>query len=131
MTREWKLPKPNLKEYDFQPVVRLGNIRHVPFGYEVDPEDEDILLPIEHELIALERAKELLKEYTYREVADWLTRETGRAINHSGLWKRIKIEQKRKTKASIARFYAQRYKEAWAKAEEIEKRIGARDPVKD
>ena len=35
--------------------------RTVPFGYEIDPEDDGILLPISLELDMLEEAKKYLK----------------------------------------------------------------------
>jgi hypothetical protein len=37
-----------------------------------------------HELDMLEK-QEILKQYSYREVANWLTRNTGRTISHVGL----------------------------------------------
>lgn len=124
---EWKLPKPDGPEYEFTPVVKLGHT--IPFGYERSDTDPDILLPIKEELVALERAKKLVKEYSYREVAAWLERETGRKISHEGLRKRLKLEQRRKQAASIAEFYAKKYKEAKEKAEKLEARVGGRDPV--
>ena len=121
--RQWKLPKPDVTEegYIWHPVVRVG--RYIPFGYEQDPEDQDILLPIEDELELYEKAKKFLKQYSYRDVANWLSTQSGRYISHVGLYKRVNIEQKRKTKASNKRYLAQRYKEALEKAEKIEARI--------
>lgn len=120
---EWKLPAPfKTKEKKYLPLVKIS--RTIPFGYERDPEDEHVLLPVTSELEALERAKLLLKEYSYREVASWLSSQTGRAISHEGLRKRLKIESKRKRKASVARFYAKRYKEAQEKAEKLEAKVG-------
>ena len=63
--------------------------RTVPFGYKKD-ETGEYLLPIESELKALEEAKNYLKTCSYREVAEWLHRKTGRYISHVGLRKRIK-----------------------------------------
>ena len=57
-------------------------------------------MPIEHELEALELAKQHIKQYSYRAVAQWLSKETGRYISHYGLKKRIEVEQKRR-KASV------------------------------
>tara|TARA_E500000305_G_C4000629_1_gene227114 strand:+ start:257 stop:664 length:408 start_codon:yes stop_codon:yes gene_type:complete len=121
--RQWKLPKPDVTEegYIWHPVVRVG--RYIPFGYEQDPEDQDILLPIEDELELYEKAKKFLKQYSYRDVANWLSTQSGRYISHVGLYKRVNIEQKRKTQASNKRYLAQRYKEALEKAEKIEARI--------
>ena len=123
ITKQWKLPPPETTENGFEwyPVVRIG--RHIPFGYKQDPEDQDILLPIEDELELYEKAKKFLKQYSYRDVANWLSTQSGRYISHVGLMKRVKIEQKRKTAASNKRYLAQRYKEALEKAEKIEARI--------
>ena len=99
----------------------------MPFGYRQDPEDDDILLPIPEELEALEEAKKYLKQYSYRDVANWLSEKSARYISHVGLMKRVKLERKRKAEASTQRYYAERYKEAAAKAETLERnRIGAR-----
>ena len=117
----WKLPQPtDLKEdNDWIPIPRIA--RTIPFGYEIDPKDKDILLPLEHELDLLEKAKTLLKQYSYREVAHWLTRNTGRSISHIGLRKRLDNERRRKNKAGSLRRWANYAKKAIAKAEEIEK----------
>jgi hypothetical protein len=99
----------------------------VPFGYEIDPEDAGILLPIDTELDMLVQAKKYLKQYSYREVANWLTRNTGRTISHVGLKKRLDNERRRKNKAGSLRRWADYAKKAVAKAEEIERnRIGAK-----
>ena len=90
--RTWKLPKPVEVdgEYEWQPVVRVG--RHVPFGYRQDPNDCDILLPIPKELELFEKAKKFIKQYSYREVAAWLSTQSERYISHVGLYKRVKIK---------------------------------------
>ena len=62
--------------------------RIIPFGYKID-ETENYLIRIESELKALEEAKNYLKTCSYREVAIWLHRKTGRYISHVGLRKRI------------------------------------------
>ena len=129
-TKTWQLPKPQKVNgnYEWVPVVRIG--RTIPFGYRQDPEDCDILLPIPEELELFEQAKTHLKKYSYRQVAAWLSTTSGRNISHVGLFKRIKLEQKRKNAARIQDFYAQRYREAAEKAEKLEKeRIGARRDV--
>jgi hypothetical protein len=129
-TKSWKLPRPlkKKKTYEFVPVVRIG--RTVPFGYRQDPDDCDILLPIPEELELFEEAKEHLKKYSYREVAAWLTQASGRSISHVGLYKRVKLEQKRKDAASIYRFWAKKYEEAAEKAKKLEEnRIGARRDI--
>jgi hypothetical protein len=119
--KTWKLPRPDFidGEYVWKPAVRVG--RHVPFGYRQDPDDCDILIPEELELFEL--AKKHLKRYSYREVSAWLSTQSGRYISHVGLYKRVKLEQKRKTEAATQRYLAQRYKEALEKAERLEGRI--------
>lgn len=122
----WELPKPPKgKEKEWHPVARASKI-HVPFGYYVDPENDRLLLPIPEELEALEIAKRHLKQYTYRDVAIWLTKQTGRYISHMGLKKRVDIEYKRKKAATIKRKLAKRLEETLAQIKELEEnRIGA------
>ena len=117
------MPEETEDGFVWKPVVRVGRI--IPFGYRQDPEDNDIILPIPEELELLEQAKVYLKQYSLRNVADWLSEESQRYISHVGLMKRIKLEQKRKKEASTQRYYAQRYKEAAEKARKLEEeRIG-------
>ena len=119
-TKNWKLPVPEETEdgFDWKPVVRVGRV--IPFGYEQDPKDKDILLPIIEQLNLLEKAKKYLKQYSYRDVANWLSEQSGRYISYVGLRHRVKLEQKRKREASNKRYLAERYKEALEKAEKIE-----------
>ena len=121
--KTWKLPRPDFidGEYVWKPAVRVG--RHIPFGYRQDPDDCDILLPIPEELELFELAKKHLKRYSYREVSAWLSTQSGRYISHVGLYKRVKLERKRKTEAATQRYLAQRYKEALEKAERLEGRL--------
>ena len=125
--QKWKLPQPtDIKEdNEWIPIPRIS--RTIPFGYTVDPDDPDVLLPIEHELDMLEQAQKYLKQYSYREVTNWLTRNTGRDISHVGLRKRLDNERQRKDKARSLRRWANYAKKAIAKAEEIERnRLGAK-----
>ena len=125
---QWKLPQPtDIKEdNEWVPIPRIS--RTVPFGYKLDPNDSFILLPIELELDMLEKAKKYLKQYSYREVANWLTTNTGRQISHVGLMKRLDNERRRKNKAGSLRKWADYAKKAIAKAEEIERnRLGAKE----
>ena len=124
---KWKLPQPTdiKEENEWLPVTRIA--RTIPFGYEVDPEDEDLLLPIKEELDHLEKAKMYLRQYSLREVAAWLSKNTGRYISHLGLQKRIKHERQRKDKARSIRKWAEYAEKAIKKAEEIEtSRVGAK-----
>ena len=102
--------------------------RTIPFGYEVHEEDEHILVPIVNELEALEVAKGYLTEYSYRDVARWLSDRTGRQISHIGLRKRIQKEKQRKSKAATYKAWAKKYETAIKKFEELEeKRTGAKE----
>ena len=125
--KQWKLPQPtDIKEdNEWIPIPRIS--RTIPFGYDVDPDDPDVLLPNEHQLDMLMKAQKYLKQYSYREVANWLTRNTGRSISHVGLRKRLDNERRRKNKSGSLRRWADYAKKAIAKAEELEaKRLGAK-----
>ena len=126
--KQWKLPQPtDIKEdNEWIPIPRIS--RTIPFGYDVDPDDPDVLLPNEHQLDMLEKAQKYLKQYSYREVANWLSRNTGRSISHVGLKKRLDNERRRKNKVGSLRRWADYAKKAIAKAEELEaKRLGAKN----
>ena len=66
---------------------KLGRV--IPFGYKESAE-HGFLEQIPEEIAALEEAKNYLKTCSYREVAEWLHRKSGRYISHVGLRKRIK-----------------------------------------
>ena len=130
--KQWKLPQPtDIKEdNEWVPIPRIS--RTIPFGYDIDPDDPDVLLPNEYQLDMLEKAQQYLKQYSYREVANWLTRNTGREISHVGLKKRLDNERRRKNKAGSLRRWADYAKKAIAKAEELEaKRLGAKAQSSD
>lgn len=92
----------------------------MPFGYEVNKDNDRLLEPIRDELEALEVAKKHLLQYSYREVAQWLTRQTGRSLSHTGLKKRIDIERKRKKTITIKRKLAQRLAQTLQEIENLE-----------
>ena len=124
----WSLPEPDTMDTECQwlPIPRIS--RTIPFGYIVSPDDPDVLLPVDTELETLEKAKIHLRQYSYREVANWLSTQTDRYISHVGLRKRIKDEQNRKKAASVKRQWAERYKKALEAAEKLEKqRTGAKE----
>ena len=114
----WTLPKPDIEVKEWSRIPRVA--RTVPFGYKEDPDDVDFLLPIKEELDALEQAKQHLKQYSYREVALWLSKETGRYISHMGLKKRIDIERRRKKSTTIKRELTRRLEKAIKEIEKIE-----------
>lgn len=122
----WELPRPiKGKEKEWHVVARVTN-RQIPFGYRIHPDDDRLLEPISEELEALEVAKRHLKQYSYREVAMWLSKTTDRYISHMGLHKRIKIEQKRKKSAAIKRKLAKRLEETLTQIKKLEEgRIGS------
>ena len=125
--QKWKLPQPTDIKEDNEWIAIPRISRTIPFGYELDKDDPDILQPVENELDMLEEAKRYLKQYSYREVANWLSRNTGRSISHVGLKKRLDNERRRKNKVGSLRRWAEYAKKAIAKAEEIEnKRLGAK-----
>jgi len=121
----WELPKPHKGE-ERQWHVIARTTRTAPFGYRVHPDNENLLEPIPDELEALELAKRHLKQYSYREVAIWLQRQTGRYISHMGLKKRVDIERRRKKAATIKRKLAKRLEETLQEIKRLEEEnIGA------
>ena len=129
MTRSlgrWKLPQPTDMKEEQQWVAIPRIARTIPFGYTIDENDPDLLQPIKVELDLLEKAREYTKQYSYREVANWLTKNSGREISHVGLMKRLKNERQRKNKATSLRRWAEYSEKAIHKAKEIEEsRTGA------
>jgi hypothetical protein len=130
MTRsigKWKLPQPtDIKEEDeWVQIPRIA--RTVPFGYKLNDDDPDILDPIKTELDLLEKARQHVRQYSYREVANWLSKNSGRTISHVGLRKRLDNERQRKNQAASLRKWASYAQTAIAKAQEIqEARTGAK-----
>ena len=114
----WMLPKPDMFFKDWNRIPRIA--RTIPFGYEIDSEDEDFLVPISIQLDALDKAKQHLRQYSYREVANWLTKETGRYISHTGLRKRIEVDKRRKKAITIKRKFARRLKKAIDEIKKLE-----------
>ena len=124
---KWKLPQPTdiKEENEWVQIPRIA--RTVPFGYKQSEEDPDILDPIPTELDLLEKARVYINQYSYREVANWLSTNSGRYISHVGLRKRLQNERQRKNKARSLRQWAEYAEKAIAKAQEIEEeRTGAK-----
>jgi hypothetical protein len=130
MTRsigKWKLPQPTdiKEENEWVQIPRIA--RTVPFGYKQNEEDPDILDPIPVELDLLEKARKHVNQYSYREVANWLSANTGRYISHVGLRKRLGNEKQRKNQAASLRKWAEYAEKAIAKAKALEEeRTGAK-----
>ena len=75
----------------------------------------------------IEKARKYVNQYSYREVANWITKNSGRYISHVGLRKRLENERQRKNKAKGLRQWADYAEKAIAKAQEIEaQRTGAK-----
>ena len=130
MTRsigKWKLPQPTdiKEENEWVQIPRIA--RTVPFGYKLNDEDPDILDPIPTELDLLEKARSYVNQYSYREVANWLSTNSGRYISHVGLRKRLENERRRKNQAASVRKWAEYAEKAIAKAKALEEeRTGAK-----
>jgi len=126
---KWKLPQPtDLKDEDEKEWIQIPRIaRTIPFGYVINKEDSELLDPVPYELEALELARKHVKQFSYREVANWLTTKTGRDISHVGLRKRLMHEQQRKNKARTLRKWSEYAQKAIQKAKTIEEsRVGAK-----
>ena len=124
---KWKLPQPtDLKEdKEWIQIPRIARI--VPFGYKVNEEDSNLLDPIPFELEAIEVARQYVKQYSYRQVANWLTTKTGRDISHVGLRKRLINERQRKNKARTLKSWTEWAEKAIQKAKAYEEeRTGAK-----
>ena len=126
---KWKLPQPtDLKDEDEKEWIQIPRIaRTVPFGYKINEDDRELLDPIPYELEALELARRHVKQYSLRQVANWLTTKTGRQISHIGLRKRLLHERQRKNKARTLKRWSEYAKKAIEKAKAIEEgRVGAK-----
>jgi|TARA_R100001126_G_scaffold55594_1_gene31382 hypothetical protein len=126
---KWKLPQPtDLKDEDQKEWTQVPRIsRIIPFGYKKNEEDPDVLDPIPFELEAIDMARKYVNQYSYRQVANWITKKTGREISHVGLRKRLMHERQRKNQARTLRKWAEYAEKAIQKAKAIEEgKIGAR-----
>ena len=129
---KWKLPQPtDIKdENEWVQIPRIA--RTVPFGYKQNEEDPDILDPIPVELDLLEKARKHINQYSYREVANWLSTNSGRYISHVGLRKRLANERQRKDTARSLRKWAEYAEKAISKEKAIEEaRTGAKAAAAD
>ena len=126
---KWKLPQPtDLKNEEQTEWIQIPRIaRIIPFGYKVNETDKELLDPIPYELEALELARKYIKQYSLRQVANWLTTKTGREISHIGLRKRLLHERQRKNKARTLKRWSEYAEKAIQKAKVIEEsRVGAK-----
>ena len=126
---KWKLPQPtDLKDEEEKEWIQIPRIaRTVPFGYKINEDDKELLDPIPYELEAIELARKYIKQYSLRQVANWLTTKTGRQISHIGLRKRLLHERQRKNKARTLKRWSEYAEKAIQKAKDIEEsRVGAK-----
>jgi len=126
---KWKLPQPtDLKDEEQKEWIQIPRIaRTVPFGYKINKDDKELLDPIPYELEAIELARKYVKQYSLRQVANWLTTKTNRQISHIGLRKRLLHERQRKNKARTLKRWSEYAQKAIEKAKAIEEsRIGAK-----
>lgn len=131
-TRKMRIPVPEIDEdsVEFFPIVRLGHFE--PFGYRKDPDDPLMLLPIPHELLLLEQAKKHLKRFSLRDVAAWLSSESGRKISHQGLKDRVKADIKKDRESTNSRHLARQLAFAYTKARRLEaSRFGKKAPSEE
>ena len=129
-TKEWAIPELG-ENGEYYPIIRIGT--HVPFGYRKHETDPDILLPIPDELDALAVAKTYVKEHKYslRQVANWLSEQTGRKISHAGLKKRFELERRRQKASTWYEAYSRKAAAAAEKAKLLNEAIlGGRDTSK-
>ena len=123
---KWELPQPTDIKEDEEWIQIPRIARTIPFVYKQNEDDSDLLDPIEKELTLLEQARKYVNQYSYRQVANWLSKQSGRYISHVGLQKRLKNEKKRKNQARSIRKWAEYAEKAISKAKEIEiERTGA------
>ena len=118
----WALPLPDIEGKQWKRIPKISRL--VPFGYTLDPEDKDYFIPVAEELEALEVAKKHLRQYSYRQVANWLTQQTGRSISYRGLKKRIDIENRRRKVASVKRELARRLEKTLKEVSKLEESTG-------
>ena len=61
----------------------------IPFGYELDEDNPQLLNPLKDQLEALEKVIPMIKDssLSLREGSLWLEYETGRKLSHMGLKK--------------------------------------------
>ena len=86
-----------------------------------------VLRPVSDELNLLEKARAYVNQYSYRQVANWISNQTGRYISHVGLRKRLENERQRKNQVKGIRQWADYAEKAIAKAKVLEEeRTGAK-----
>ena len=131
----WWLPAPSqTKQWLPIPILSRNDTVKAPWGYERREGDDVHYHPIPDQLELLEEAKKHLKKYSYKNVAAWLSKRSGRSISADGLRKRIGSEQTSRSRLarlrrSIERLEAKiRAAQAW-EAKIFERYKDAESPV--
>lgn len=83
------------------PVKRIS--RQIPWGYDVSPDDPDLLIPDAAALKLLDVAERawLAKTSSQDDIAAWLSAKSGRPITRMGLKKRLNTGAKKLRKRSM------------------------------
>lgn len=78
-------------ESTWKPRPRKNRGGKVPFGYEADPHNPSMLLPISKDLDVLQEIKFLItaKAISLREGSQWIEQKTGKKLSYQGLKDRI------------------------------------------
>jgi hypothetical protein len=65
------------------PIMRVRS--DIPFAYKVDPNNSQVLLPIDEHFKLLRKGWEYLHTCSFQEVAMWISKESGHDISYEGL----------------------------------------------
>lgn len=99
--------------------TRMG--LNVPWGYEEHPDDPDRFIPIEDMLDAYYEAIEHQKNgCSWRQVAKWLSMETGVSITPGGLYMKVRNERKEKNRARGKKAWKARFEKSNSAASSAE-----------
>lgn len=110
-----------------KPILKVSNLNRPPWGYDQHPEDDNLWAPNEEQLKYLTAGKKLLKEYSYEEVAKWLSKVTGRTITRKGLQHRLKMEASNHKKEVYYKRLIKQLEDAKKKYEKYKNSVGGTD----
>lgn len=66
------------------PIKRIREA-FIPYGYEIDPNNSERLIPVQKQLEALYYARTFKHKSTFEKLAAWISKETGRTITRFAL----------------------------------------------
>jgi hypothetical protein len=92
----------------------------VPWGYSVDPNNSNVLVPIDICLDTLEEGRKHLKTHTQREVCNWISTRSGYPITKVILQRRVANAKRRENYAQTLKRWAAKAEEALEAARYIE-----------